>query len=240
MTLSPLSFDGNFEVLAQHYQRQGDKLRLARLEIEELKKQAGGGGGGGGGHGGGPVYGLDVYFTLSTWTIYKQRIVWLVGLLLLQSVSGIILEGFKHMLDKHICIAIFLPMIIGSGGNAGNQPGVMVTQALGGGKIDISVMKKLVAKETKLAFMAGATIGLVGFIRVYMDPECNNFASAFAIGAALGLVVLAACFLGIFFSWGLDQIGINPADGAAPLLTTVSDLVGITILCLICWVVWGK
>ncbi len=91
-----------------------------------------------------------------------------------------------------------------------------------------------------LALMTGATIGICGFLRVFMDPECAEFDAAFAIGLALALVVLAACFLGIFFSWGLDQVGINPADGSAPLLTTVSDLVGITILCAICFMVWGS
>jgi magnesium transporter len=241
MILSPLSFDNNYEMFSQHYQKRGEKLRAVQAELAELKKRvATNKSAPGGGHGAGPAYGLDAYFELSVMKIYKQRIVWLVGLLLLQSVSGMILEGFNSMLEKHLCIAIFLPMIIGSGGNAGNQPGVMVTQALGSGRIEMSTMKKLLVRETTLAFMAGATIGLVGFARVYMDPQCNNFWSAFAIGFSLGLVVLAACFLGIFFSWGLDQVGINPADGAAPLLTTVSDLVGISILCLICWMVWGN
>ena len=50
--------------------------------------------------------------------------------------------AFNEMLDKHLCIAIFLPMIIGSGGNAGNQPGVMVTQALSEGQIERAVLWK--------------------------------------------------------------------------------------------------
>ena len=145
MVLSPLAFDNNFEVLAQHYELRGQKLAAVQKELDELKKKVAVNKSAAGAHGEGPRYGLDVYWTLSLRTIYWQRVRILVPLLLLQSVSGMILEGFNEMLDKHLCIAIFLPMIIGSGGNAGNQPGVMVTQALSEGQIERAVLWKYVS-----------------------------------------------------------------------------------------------
>jgi len=184
------------------------------------------------------TYDLDTYFSLPATKILRARLPWLVGLLLLQSFSATILGAFDALLEDHIIVAYFIPMLVGSGGNAGNQPGVMVTRALGTGELKGDKIIKLVKKEALLALITATVIGTLGFFRVLLDPNPDP-TSAFAIGFSLWVVVYVAIFLGIVFSLVLDRLGVDPAAGSAPLLTTIADLVGITLLCAISSIVFG-
>ena len=80
-------------------------------------------------------YSLQKYLDTSTCGVLKARLPWLVTLLILQSFSAAIMHGFHTVLEEHIVVAFFVPMLVGTGGNAGNQPGVMVTRALGSGEL---------------------------------------------------------------------------------------------------------
>jgi len=177
------------------------------------------------------AYDLETYFSLPKTAIWKARLPWLVGLLLLQSFSANILGAFDELLDKHLIIAFFIPMLVGSGGNAGNQPGVMVTRALATGTLNAERLVQLLHKEGVLALVTASTLGLIGFFRVLIQ-EYPRVLPALAIGLSLWVMVFASIFLGIFFSVALDRLGLDPAAGSAPLLTTISDMVGISILCL--------
>jgi len=177
------------------------------------------------------TYDLSTYFALPFWKLSLNRLPWLVGLLFLQSFSAAIMGSFEQLLEKHIIVTLFVPMLVGSGGNAGNQPGVMVTRALSTGEIKGHVTK-LLKKELVMAFITSTTIGILGFCRVLMDPSPDP-QSALAIGLSLWCVVFVAIFLGIFFSLMMDRIGIDPAAGSAPLLTTIADLIGISLLCVV-------
>jgi len=178
------------------------------------------------------AYDLDTYFSLSKKDIWRARLPWLLGLLLLQSFSATILGAFEDILNKHLIIAFFIPMLVGSGGNAGNQPGVMVTRALATGTLRGEALIRLLRKELILSLLNASAIGLTGYLRVLVQ-EYPSTLEAFAIGMSLWIVVFVSIFLGIFFSLILDRIGIDPAAGSAPLLTTISDLVGISILCFV-------
>jgi len=184
------------------------------------------------------TYDLNTYFALPYWRILKDRLPWLVGLLFLQSFSAAILGGFDELLESHIVVTFFVPMLVGSGGNAGNQPGVMVTRALSTGEIRGRV-RQLLRKELTLAFITASTLGILGFLRVLMDPHPDP-KSAFAIGLSLWLVIFVAIFLGIGFSLLMDRCGIDPAAGSAPLLTTIADLIGITLLCFVSTMVFAS
>jgi cation transporter-like permease len=184
------------------------------------------------------TYDLATYFNLPYWKILRNRLPWLVGLLFLQSFSAAIMGGFEKLLEEHIIVTLFVPMLVGSGGNAGNQPGVMVTRALSTGELRGKV-KPLLRKEAVLALITATTIGVLGFCRVLMDPH-PDVISALAIGLSLWFVVFVAIFLGILFSLMMDRCGIDPAAGSAPLLTTIADLIGITLLCLVSTIVFGE
>jgi len=179
---------------------------------------------------------IEEYFKSSIWKVLGKRLPWLVALLLLQSFSAAILHAFDALLEKHLVIAVFIPMLVGTGGNAGNQPGVMVTRALSMGSIPI---RQLLKREFILACLTATLLSLLGFLRVLAEYPKES-SSALVISCALFLVILISVFLGIGFSIGLDKVKqCDPADGAAPLLTTISDLIGISCLCAISYTFLG-
>jgi cation transporter-like permease len=183
-----------------------------------------------------PVYKLEHYFKLPVWRVLLSRLPWLMGLLILQSFSAAILDGFP-IIEEHYVIALFVPTLVGSGGNAGNQPGVMVTRALANRELQGPAVTKLLRRELVVATCTALIMGSLGFCRVLVTHP--HVLSAACIGIALCLVVFTSIFLGIGFSIMLDRCGVDPAAGAAPLLTTIADLVGITLLCLVAVLVFG-
>ena len=104
---------------------------------------------------------------MSILDILKQRLPWLAGLLMLQSVSASIMHGFDTLLEKHLVIAMFIPMIVGSGGNAGNQPGVMVTRALGIGEFRRpGLLRAFIKREGTVISIIATILSVFSFIRV--------------------------------------------------------------------------
>jgi magnesium transporter len=134
---------------------------------------------------------LQYYLDKPIFQVLKQRLPWLVGLLVFQSFSASILGAFEDLLEKHLVISFFVPMIVGTGGNAGNQPGVMITRALGAKQVNPTNFRQILWKELKLALMTAFILGFVAYCRVLVDHPSEHL-SAFAIALTIGLVVLVA------------------------------------------------
>ena len=180
--------------------------------------------------GGGPTMSLAQYFATPFYFLLLKRLPWLLGLLLLQSFSASILHRYDAYLSTHAVFTFFVPMIVGTGGNAGNQCSVMVTRALALGMADSEVMR-VVKKETPTAIATGIILGVAAFLRVVLEYPGDGMEAA-AIGVTLGVSIVISIALGIAFSYGIGLLNrCDPADGAAPLLTTISDLIGIALLC---------
>lgn len=173
---------------------------------------------------------FEHYFATSKTKLLKDRLPWLVMLLLIQSSAAIIMGSFERLLDRHIVIAFFVPMIVGTGGNAGNQPGVMTTRALTISNFSRAQLNRLFRREAVLGLCTGFVLAALAFFRVLVQyPQKIPEASAIAI-AVFCMVQIAIAF-GIGFSIAINRSGADPANGAAPLLTTIADLIGITLLC---------
>jgi cation transporter-like permease len=192
--------------------------------------------GGGGGHGPPVTMSLDEYFSAPFYKILKGRLPWLIVLLIVQSFSATILASVDEMLEANVVVTLFIPMLVGTGGNAGNQPGVMVTRALASGKVPIL---RLFLKEAFLGALTAAVMAGLALLRVYVEFR-QELEQAIAISLTVLFVVFVAIMLGISFSLILDRGGCDPAAGAAPMLTTISDLVGICILAIIVLIMFGS
>ena len=207
---------------------RGELREVAKLlGVEYAVIAASRDGDGDGAGGGGP---LDAYFELTASAILRERLPWLCGLLLLQSCAAIVMGGFETLLDRHLVIAFFVPMIVGTGGNAGNQPGVMTTRALASGAIDRSTLARLFRREAALGSITAGILATMAFVRVLAQYP-SDMPEAIAIALAVFVVVNLSIAIGVAFSVAIERSGADPAAGAAPLLTTVADLLGITLLC---------
>ena len=121
-------------------------------------------------------------------------------------------------------------MMQGTSGNAGNQPGVMVTRALSLGKLRLA---ELLSKELPVCLVTALTLGLVSYARIVLVyPDDGGSAASIAIGLFCSVVL--AVTMSITFSVLLARITCcDPADGAVPLLSTCSDVVSILLLVVI-------
>jgi len=173
---------------------------------------------------------MQQYLEASACSTLRGRLPWLVVLLLIQSTAALVMSSFEELLNQELVIAFFVPMIVGTGGNAGNQPGVAVTRALALGNVSTRTLRRIVLREAGLGLATASALTIVGFLRVVVEyPE--DLRAAAAISLAVFAMVNLAILLGVGFSITMDRLSIDPANGAAPMLTTLTDLIGITMLC---------
>ncbi|MFH1831194.1 MAG: magnesium transporter [bacterium] len=170
------------------------------------------------------------YFATPTWKFVLQRGQWLIGLLLLQSVSSFILGNHKDMLTHFPVIAFFLSMLVGTGGNAGNQSATLVIRGLTTGEITRQNALKLLLREFWISLILASFLVIVGFCRVYWAAD---LISAIAVSLSLFFIVITAIMLGSIIPLMLEYFNIDPAHSAAPFLTTLMDILGILIYCFI-------
>jgi magnesium transporter len=170
------------------------------------------------------------YFSTPTWHLIIQRGSWLVGLLLLQSISSFILGKYNFMIEQYAVLSIFLGMITGTGGNAGNQAATLVIRGLTTHEMNRNNILKVFFREFGIALIIASILFLVGFLRVYYS---FNLMSALAINASLFVIVVFSTILGSIIPVILQFLGFDPAHSAAPFLATLMDILGVLIYCLI-------
>jgi len=160
----------------------------------------------------------------------RDRAYWLVGLLSLQSCSGFILANNEILLQRHPVIIFFLTMLVGAGGNAGNQASVRVIRGLALGTLNDSTQQQFLNREFKMAVALSAILSTAGFIRaiVFRTP----FAETVAITTALSLIVFSSICLGAVLPLFLKKLGVDPAHSSTSI-QVVMDILGVLLTVLV-------
>jgi magnesium transporter len=171
------------------------------------------------------------YFETSMLRFVWQRGVWLVPLLLLQSVSGFIMQGYQAVVERCFIISMFLTMLMGTGGNAGNQSSALVIRGLATGEISRKNGVRVLLKEFGVSLVLAVILVSFAFLRVYMSR--HNVMEAIAVSIALFIVVLIAMFFGALLPLLLERFNFDPAHSAAPFLATIMDIVTVLIFCFV-------
>ncbi len=172
------------------------------------------------------------YFATPIMRQVWQRGIWLVGLLILQSLSSIILSSYNDLIGKYTIIAVFLTMLIGTGGNAGNQSATVVIRGLTTREISRRNAYKVFLREVSIGVLMSFVLSIVAFIRVYWS--CHELLNAFIISFSLFLIVVTSMALGALIPIMLERFDMDPAHSAAPFLATLMDVLGVLIYCFVC------
>ena len=159
-----------------------------------------------------------------------SRIFLLSILLILQSGSSFILQSFAELISQHILITMYLTMLVGAGGNAGNQAAVLMIRRLANPK---SVqLRSVIVRETFAALIIGCSVTFVGFIRVAIE-ERGAFLPSFTIGLALFCIITSSILLGTLLPVILQRLfHLDPAH-AGPIIQVLMDILGVCITCAI-------
>ena len=167
--------------------------------------------------------------------IYKNRIPWLMFLMLSATFTSMILTSFEDMLAVVPGLVAFIPMLMGTGGNSGAQSATAVIRSLSLGDIEPSDALGVIWKEWRVALLCGLTLSLVNFGKMLLLDHwiLGNAAVTVWIAATVSLsivfIVMFAKLVGSLLPIGAEKIGLDPAVMANPLISTLTDAVSLLI-----------
>lgn len=178
----------------------------------------------------------EPYLDTPLFSLFKKRIGWLVVLFLGELLTASVMQYFEHEIQKAVVLALFVPLIISSGGNSGSQASTLIIQAMAVGEITIAHWWRVLRREISSGLMLGAVLGVIGFIRVIVwhsiVPEIygDHFMRiALAVGFSLVGVVLWGTLSGSMLPLLLKKLGADPAVSSAPFVATLVDVTGLLI-----------
>jgi magnesium transporter len=169
--------------------------------------------------------------------LYRKRIVWLSGLVIVSLGSSGVIAAYEETLAAAIALAFFIPLLIGTGGNTGAQAATLMVRALATGDVDRRQWLQSVLKEIGVGLSLGLTLGIgssaLGLWRGGMEV-------GLIVGLTMASIVLVANLVGIVLPIVLTKVNLDPAVASSPLITTVMDVTGLLIYFAIASVVLGR
>lgn len=158
----------------------------------------------------------------------RARIPWLLIGIVSGILASLILTGFEAQLQAVTTLAIFIPIIGGTGGNVGVQASAIVVQGLANGTLDIKEFSKQLWKEVRVGLLNATVIsGVIFAYNLIMIPD--DFAVTLSVSVSLFIVVMFATLLGTVVPLTLEKLKINPALATGPFIQISNDIVGLVI-----------
>lgn len=163
---------------------------------------------------------------VSLWSLYRNRVFWLVLLVFANLFSGAGIAYFEDIIAAQVALVFFLPLLIGSGGNAGAQAATLMVRGMATGDVGVKDWSTLLGRELLVAASLGLTMAIavvpIGLLR-------GGEAVAMVVAMSMITIVLFGSLLGMCLPFVLDRVGWDPATASAPLVTTMIDACGVLI-----------
>ena len=170
----------------------------------------------------------DEYLKTSVFVLAKNRIPWLLILMISGTISGFIMGLYDDILSRVIVLSTFVPLLMGTGGNAGSQASTLIIRGMALGEIEMKDILKVIWKEFKVGMISGLVLSSVNFIRLtIMQPQ--QFFVNITVSLSMLLVVVVAKSIGCTLPIIAKKCGFDPAIMAGPLITTIVDSVALLI-----------
>lgn len=169
----------------------------------------------------------ESYFKTSVFKHAKNRILWLLLLMLSATVTGAILTHYEEAFATVPILVSFIPMIMGTGGNCGSQSSTLIIRGMAMDEIKLSNFFKAIWKEIRVALLVGIALALVNGIRIMI--QYKDLKLAIVLGLTLIGTVTLAKMLGCMLPMLAKKLKLDPAIMAAPLITTIVDTCSILI-----------
>lgn len=167
------------------------------------------------------------YFKESIFSQYKNRIVWLLFLMLSSIITGVIITKYENAFAAYPILVSFIPMLMDTGGNCGSQSSTVIIRGMATGEVEPKDGIRALWREVRIALMCGGTLALVNGIRIYV--QYHDVQLAIVLGLSLICTVILAKSLGCLLPLFAKQLKLDPAYMASPLITTISDAVSLVI-----------
>ncbi len=178
----------------------------------------------------------EPYLDIPLLKLFKKRVGWLVVLFIGEMLTATAMGYFQDEIAKAIVLALFVPLIISSGGNSGSQASTLIIQAMAVGEITIQDWWRVLRREITSGILLGSVLGIIGFIRVGVWHSIfpNIYGEhwmmiGFTVGFSLIGVVLWGTLSGSMLPIFLKRLGFDPAVSSAPFVATLVDVTGLII-----------
>jgi magnesium transporter len=176
------------------------------------------------------------YFAVSVLQLARSRAVWLLALLVAASLTVNVLKVFEQTLEEVVTLALFIPLLIGTGGNTGAQAATTVIRAMAVGEVRLTDLGLVVLREARVGLLLGVLLGGIGFL-----PVTVFFGRPIAVVVSLTIVTICtyAALVGGLLPLLASRVGVDPAVMSAPSITTLVDATGLVLYFLIARAVLG-
>lgn len=167
------------------------------------------------------------YFETSVFQHAKNRIVWLLVLMLSATFTGIIITHYEDAFAVVPMLVSFIPMLMDTGGNCGSQSSTLVIRGIALDEIHFKDIFKVMFKEFRVSIVVGVILAAANGIRIYIMYKDLNL--AFVIGCSLIVTIMIAKLIGCILPLLAKKVHLDPAIMAAPLITTIVDTCSIVV-----------
>jgi magnesium transporter len=177
----------------------------------------------------------EPYLDIPLLRLVKKRVSWLIILFLGEMLTATAMGFFEGAIQKVVVLALFIPLIISSGGNSGSQASTLIIQAMALGEVTVKDWWRVMRRELQSGFLLGLTLGTIGFFRIYIWTMFSDVYGphwilvGLTVGIALVGIVLWGSLAGSMLPLLLKRLGLDPATSSAPFVATLVDVTGLII-----------
>ena len=184
---------------------------------------------------GGMIPSEKTYLRSTPFDLFKNRIPWLMLLMLSATFTGLIITAFEDALAAQVALTAFIPMLMGTGGNSGSQSSVTIIRSLSLDEVEFRDIGRVLWKELRTAILCGVALAVVCFVKILLvdrmlmgNQEITLMVDA-VVCLALCLTVIIAKVVGGILPLGAKALGLDPAVMASPFITTIVDALSLLV-----------
>ena len=175
------------------------------------------------------------YSESSPFQLFGRRIPWLAALMISATFTGAVITRFEDALAAHLALTVYIPMLMGTGGNAGAQASVTVIRALSLGELTVRDLPRVIWKELRAAFLCALALAVVCYAKIWLVDRWLLSGSGITpvvtavVSLSLFVTVLLANLVGAALPMGAKRMGLDPAVMASPFITTIVDAASLLV-----------
>jgi magnesium transporter len=175
------------------------------------------------------------YLEVGVLDLVRKRAVWLTVLFLGQLLTATAMAYYEDAIARAVVLALFIPLIISSGGNSGSQASTLVIRALAVGEVRLRDWWRVFVRELGTSFLLGLILGTIGLLRVVLWPSREQAFGehfvliGFTVAVSLVWIVVWGSIAGSMLPFALRRLGFDPASASAPFVATMVDVTGLVI-----------
>lgn len=170
----------------------------------------------------------ESYLTASTWDLVKRRVVWLAALLVAETGGALLLKNYESFLQAQIALALFLPVMIATGGNTGTQSAALVIRALATGEVELGDAMRVLGRELLVSTTLALMLGAMAYpLVVFIAPDDPVVGLCVALGVAA--IVTMSNLIGTILPLVFKRFNMDPALMSGPFISTMIDVLGLYV-----------